>query len=126
MPIYEYRCQHCGFQFEQLQKISDKPLKVCPNCQQPKLMKLVSNTSFQLKGSGWYATDFKNPSKNNKGDEKKKGKAAEVKAEANSSADSKEKSKPDVKDAKKELSDNNKKDKEQSKTKITETSDKKN
>lgn len=59
MPIYEYKCQACGYKFEELQKISDPELTICPHCQQPKLGKLVSNTSFQLKGSGWYVTDFK-------------------------------------------------------------------
>ncbi len=61
MPIYEYACQKCGHKFEQLQKITDTPLQTCPNCEQVSLVKLVSNTSFQLKGSGWYVTDFKNP-----------------------------------------------------------------
>lgn len=59
MPIYEYQCQYCGHQFEQLQKVTDAALKTCPKCSQPKLKKLISNTSFQLKGTGWYATDFK-------------------------------------------------------------------
>lgn len=59
MPIYEYKCEACGYQFEQLQKIDAAPLKTCPECHARKLKKLVSNTSFQLKGSGWYVTDFK-------------------------------------------------------------------
>lgn len=63
MPIYEYQCQACGHQLEKLQKVSDPVLVDCPNCHKPKLQKLISATSFQLKGSGWYATDFKNPSK---------------------------------------------------------------
>lgn len=61
MPIYEYECKQCGHRFEQLQKITDAPLQICPNCTQSSLTKLVSNTSFQLKGGGWYVTDFKNP-----------------------------------------------------------------
>lgn len=60
MPIYEYKCKNCGYKFDELQKITDKPLRICPQCNKPKLTKLVSNTSFQLKGSGWYVTDFKN------------------------------------------------------------------
>jgi putative FmdB family regulatory protein len=59
MPIYEYKCQKCGYQFEQLQKINDKPLTVCPNCHGRKLKKLVSAAYFHLKGSGWYKTDYK-------------------------------------------------------------------
>jgi putative FmdB family regulatory protein len=59
MPIYEYKCQNCGYIFEQLQKVTDDPLRVCPECGKEQLVKLVSNTSFQLKGTGWYETDFK-------------------------------------------------------------------
>lgn len=60
MPIYEYKCQKCKTHFEQLQKVTDKPLRTCPECGEKQLKKLVSNTSFQLKGTGWYVTDFKN------------------------------------------------------------------
>jgi putative FmdB family regulatory protein len=63
MPIYEYRCANCGFQHEYLQKLSDAPLKDCPECGQSTFCKLVSAAGFQLKGSGWYATDFKHGSK---------------------------------------------------------------
>ena len=63
MPIYEYRCSSCGAEHEVLQKFSDPPLAVCPSCQKSALSKLVSAAGFQLKGSGWYATDFKNGSK---------------------------------------------------------------
>ena len=59
MPIYEYRCQQCGHQFDALQKMSDVPLVECPACKQPSLVKLVSAPSFRLSGSGWYETDFK-------------------------------------------------------------------
>lgn len=57
MPIYEYRCDKCGDQFEHLQSFSDKPLKKCKKCG-GRLRKLVSECSFQLKGSGWYVTDY--------------------------------------------------------------------
>jgi putative FmdB family regulatory protein len=59
MPIYEYQCSACGHTLEALQKMSEDPLKTCPTCQKDTLSKLVSATSFQLKGTGWYATDFK-------------------------------------------------------------------
>ena len=59
MPIYEYRCSSCGFEKDALQKLSDPPLVDCPQCGKPALVKLVSAAGFQLKGSGWYATDFK-------------------------------------------------------------------
>jgi len=56
MPIYEYHCRKCG-DFEIMQKMSDKPLTTCPTCRR-KVTKLISSTSFQLKGSGWYVTDY--------------------------------------------------------------------
>ena len=59
MPIYEYLCSACGHQEEFLQKLSDKPLKKCPKCGKAKFEKMLSTAGFQLKGSGWYATDFK-------------------------------------------------------------------
>jgi putative FmdB family regulatory protein len=59
MPIYEYRCSSCGHELEALQKFSDAPLATCPSCHGSTLVKLLSAAGFQLKGSGWYATDFK-------------------------------------------------------------------
>jgi len=59
MPIYEYRCDSCGHQQEFLRKVSDAPLTTCPQCAKPSFTKLLSAAGFQLKGSGWYATDFK-------------------------------------------------------------------
>jgi putative FmdB family regulatory protein len=60
MPIYEYRCASCGFQNEYLQKVSDPVLSDCPKCGKATFRKLLTAAGFQLKGSGWYATDFKN------------------------------------------------------------------
>ncbi len=57
MPIYEYKCNKCGDEFEAIQKITDKPLKSCPTCK-GKVKKLISRNSFILKGSGWYVTDY--------------------------------------------------------------------
>ncbi|HKO87896.1 MAG TPA: zinc ribbon domain-containing protein [Burkholderiales bacterium] len=59
MPIYEYQCQSCGFQKDYLQKVSDPVLSDCPKCSKPSLQKMLTAAGFQLKGSGWYATDFK-------------------------------------------------------------------
>ena len=59
MPIYEYRCSSCGHELESLQKFSEAPLATCPSCHADTLVKLLSAAGFQLKGSGWYATDFK-------------------------------------------------------------------
>jgi putative FmdB family regulatory protein len=58
MPVYEYACDSCGKQTEAMQRISDAPLKKCPNCGKMALRRLISLSSFQLKGSGWYATDY--------------------------------------------------------------------
>jgi len=58
MPIYEYICNDCGKTFEVIQKFSDKPLKKCVHCSSGKVEKLISQSSFVLKGSGWYATDY--------------------------------------------------------------------
>lgn len=60
MPIYEYRCAGCGFQKEYLQKMGDALLTDCPECGTASLRKMVTAAGFQLKGSGWYATDFRN------------------------------------------------------------------
>jgi len=58
MPIYEYQCTLCHHQLEAFQKMTEDPLKDCPNCHKPGLTKLVSASGFQLKGSGWYVTDY--------------------------------------------------------------------
>lgn len=65
MPIYEYRCQACGVELEKLQKISDPVLVECPECGKESLVKLVSASSFRLKGGGWYESDFKTGKKKN-------------------------------------------------------------
>ena len=71
MPIYEYQCSNCGHQFEAMQKISEEPLKDCPECHQPKLNKLVSAAGFQLKGTGWYVTDYSAKGKSKASEESK-------------------------------------------------------
>ena len=60
MPIYEYKCNLCQQSFDLLQKVNDAPKVECPNCGKDGLKKIVSATTFHLKGTGWYATDFKN------------------------------------------------------------------
>ena len=64
MPIYEYQCTSCHHHFDLMQKISDEPIKQCPECYKDTVIKLISAAGFQLKGTGWYATDFKNKSNN--------------------------------------------------------------
>jgi putative FmdB family regulatory protein len=59
MPIYAYRCEECGFAKDVLQKMSDDPLTICLECGKPSFKKQVTAAGFQLKGSGWYVTDFR-------------------------------------------------------------------
>jgi putative FmdB family regulatory protein len=63
MPIYQYQCSECSHSMEALQKMSDEPLKDCPNCNKPGLKKQVTAAAFRLKGGGWYETDFKTGNK---------------------------------------------------------------
>lgn len=65
MPIYEYECEKCGHELEALQKMSDDPLKKCPECNVEQLKKKISAAAFRLKGAGWYETDFKSGKKKN-------------------------------------------------------------
>ena len=62
MPIYAYRCEACGYARDVLQKISDAPLTECESCGKPEFKKQLTAAGFQLKGSGWYVTDFRNGS----------------------------------------------------------------
>lgn len=103
MPIYEYRCSSCGFQKEYLQKVSDPLLTVCPECSKETFGKMLTAAGFQLKGAGWYATDFKNSgakpaakSGEQSGTETKAGSASESKGEGKSEgkSDAKTEAKP--------------------------------
>lgn len=62
MPVYTYRCENCGVQFERQQSFTDEPLKVCPECRKKSLKKVISPVRIVFKGSGFYATDHKSPS----------------------------------------------------------------
>lgn len=75
MPIYEYVCLKCGKEQEIIQKFSDDPLKTCPVCK-GEMKKLISNTSFVLKGSGWYTTDYASPDRKKGPESDKKEKTA--------------------------------------------------
>lgn len=68
MPIYEYRCDHCGHELEVMQKLADPPLTDCPECGEVGLKKLISPVGFRFKGGGWYETDFKTANKRNLAD----------------------------------------------------------
>jgi putative FmdB family regulatory protein len=91
MPIYEYECLSCGKRTEVLQKMADAPLAACPNCG-GQVKKLISAPSFQLKGSGWYATDYGGKKGGGGGEAKAEGKS-ESKSEAK--AESKSEGKPE-------------------------------
>lgn len=71
MPIYEYRCDSCGFQKEFIQRMSDALLTDCPECKKATFSKMVTAAGFQLKGGGWYVTDFKSGGSNTSGASKK-------------------------------------------------------
>ena len=86
MPIYAYKCAECGADTEVLQRVSDAPLKDCPQCGRPSLVKQVTAAGFQLKGSGWYVTDFKNKPAPAKSESKPKVEGGEGKTEAKTEA----------------------------------------
>jgi putative FmdB family regulatory protein len=87
MPIYEYRCSSCGADHEALQRLSDPLLVTCPRCHKDTLVKQLSAAGFQLKGSGWYVTDFRNGNKP----------AAKTDAKADAKADAKPAAEGDAK-----------------------------
>ncbi|HEY7545459.1 MAG TPA: zinc ribbon domain-containing protein [Blastocatellia bacterium] len=78
MPIYEYVCEKCGDHLEVIQKLGDEPLKRCKKCR-GKLEKIISRTSFQLKGSGWYASDY---AKSQKSESKSDGAKSDAKSDS--------------------------------------------
>jgi putative FmdB family regulatory protein len=102
MPIYEYRCSACGHQQEFLQKVSDPPQTICTACGKPTFSKMLTAAGFQLKGSGWYATDFRNQGSAPKAAEVKGEAKAEAKGEtkteakSEAKAETKSESKPDA------------------------------
>lgn len=81
MPVYEYECTKCGHNFEIIQKFNDAPLTMCSSCG-GSLKKLISNTSFVLKGTGWYVTDYASP-------ERKKAMESEKEIKKESASDTK-------------------------------------
>jgi putative FmdB family regulatory protein len=91
MPFYEYQCKNCGHDLEAMQKISDPPLKKCPQCGKSQLTRLMSAPVFRLKGGGWYETDFK-------GDQDNKRNLAD-RPEADASKESKDAAKDGATDA---------------------------
>ena len=95
MPIYIYRCENCGVQFERHQSFTDEPLKRCPECSKNTLRKVLTPAGIVFKGSGWYATDHKSASGLNrpaKSESKETGSSSEGKSESSTSSSSSEKS----------------------------------
>lgn len=104
MPFYEYQCSNCGHQLEAMQKITDAPLRKCPDCGRLALKKLLSAPVFRLKGSGWYETDFKSDKEQKrnlvderKDEEKKEAPKDESKSKEEPKGETKADSKPEPK-----------------------------
>ena len=92
MPVYTYRCDACGVQFEKHQSFHDDPLKTCPECRKKKLRKVITPTKIIFKGSGFYATDHKSPSGAKPSSESKsESKPSETKSESKAETKSSEK-----------------------------------
>ena len=89
MPVYTYRCDSCGVQFEKHQSFHDQPLKTCPECRKKSVKRVITPTKIIFKGSGFYATDHKSPSggesRESKVEKKEEGKSAESKSTAKKS-----------------------------------------
>ncbi len=83
MPIYEYRCDSCGAEWEDMQRITEAPTEICPECGAHQAHRLISRTSFVLKGSGWYVTDYGKGTGGNAGEKKKP--SSDTKKESSSS-----------------------------------------
>jgi putative FmdB family regulatory protein len=91
MPLYEYECEACHTRFERIQKFSDPPVEICPNCGKGPVRKLISSPAIQFKGSGWYITDYAKKSSSDGGasatggaDKDKKDKKAETSEKSDS------------------------------------------
>lgn len=94
MPLYEYECDACGKRFERIQKFSDAPIEVCPNCGKGPVRKLLSSPAIQFKGSGWYITDYAKKSSTDAGHSRGSGDSGEKKAAETSSSASEAAAKP--------------------------------
>lgn len=99
MPIYEYTCRACGQDMEKLQKISDEPLRDCPECGEPELVKKVSAAGFRLKGGGWYETDFKSGDKKNVISDSKPDSSSSSDSKSETSKETKKETKPAASEA---------------------------
>lgn len=96
MPIYAYKCAECSHQMDVIRKVSDPPLTDCPNCGKPALVKQVTAAGFQLKGAGWYVTDFRDQGSGKKKDGAKPDEKATTDQPTDSKGDSKTEAKSDT------------------------------
>ena len=100
MPTYEYQCEKCGHEFEREQRITEDPIKTCPKCKAPKAKRLISATSFVLKGGGWYSDLY--ASRGAKKEAKSEPAASSTPASSDSSGATPAESKPAQKESKKD------------------------
>jgi len=91
MPIYEYLCEKCGHEFEREQRITEDPVKTCPECRARKVRRLISRTGFVLKGGGWYSDLYSSPRPGGgkDGDGKSESASSETKSESKPASESK-------------------------------------
>jgi putative FmdB family regulatory protein len=101
MPIYEYKCSACGHQEDHLQKLSERPLTKCPACGKKKYAKQLTAAGFQLKGSGWYASDFKGSGKKTEAEKPEAKAEAKTEAKTEAKAEAKKETKAETKAEKK-------------------------
>lgn len=85
MPIYTYRCDSCGVEFERHQSFNDEPLKICPECRKKTVKRIITPTKIIFKGSGFYATDHRSPSGSASREDKSEGKTTDKTTETKSS-----------------------------------------
>jgi len=97
MPIYEYKCSACGHQEDHLQKLSEAPLSKCPACGRKKYAKQLTAAGFQLKGSGWYASDFKGGGKKTAAEKPEAKAEAKTEGKAEAKAETKTETKAETK-----------------------------
>ncbi len=95
MPIYAYKCAECGHQMDVIRKVSDPPLTDCPSCGKSALVKQVTAAGFQLKGAGWYVTDFRDQGSAKKKDEAKTDEKAATEQPVDAKAETKSDTKAD-------------------------------
>jgi len=105
MPIYEYACEKCKSEFEVEQRITDDPVKSCPKCRSRKVKRLISRTSFVLKGSGWYSDLYSSASAKTKSEgESAKESSSDSKPKSDTKSDAKPDTKSDLKSKNKKSS----------------------